>query len=107
AGAAMAWDPVAQAIVMFGGNDGQNDLAETWTWSGSTWTPHVVTGPDPRSFFGMANDGHHVVMTCGVSQPTNEGLAKTWRWNGAGWDDATPLVPVGAIANQTAFDETR
>ena len=46
----MAYDPTTGDTVMFGGQDGSNLLAETWSWDGSTWTQQApATSPSTRS----------------------------------------------------------
>src|SRR5580693_8076512 len=63
----MAYDPVHHQTVLFGGQDsGNNPLAETWVYNGSTWTnvtPAVgVPKPSARVLASMAFDVAHSRM---------------------------------------------
>jgi hypothetical protein len=51
-GSAMAWDPVREALVVFGGRlaVGSTPLDDTWLWDGETWTQ--LTGPGPPAHWG-------------------------------------------------------
>jgi hypothetical protein len=40
--AGMAYDPVTQTVVLFGGSNNGTPQNDTWNWNGSTWT--LVTG---------------------------------------------------------------
>lgn len=52
ASSAMAWDPVRQALVVFGGRKsvGSAPLNDTWLWDGEAWTE--LTGPGPPAHWG-------------------------------------------------------
>jgi hypothetical protein len=50
-GAGSAFDPAAQAVVVFGG------IAETWSWTGNNWIQLAPTNsPSAREGVGMAYD---------------------------------------------------
>ena len=34
----MAYDAARGKVVLFGGYDGQTNLADTWEWDGQAWT---------------------------------------------------------------------
>src|SRR5436305_5969565 len=55
-GLAMAFDPTASRVVLFGGASGSNFLADTWSWDGSEWTQVADTGPAARSGHALAYD---------------------------------------------------
>ncbi|MBN9620385.1 MAG: hypothetical protein J0H43_11740, partial [Actinobacteria bacterium] len=61
-GAAMAWDPALNEIVMVGGIKGSNAapvfINDVWAWTGSTWSSVTVTGTAPagRAQAGFAWD---------------------------------------------------
>jgi hypothetical protein len=48
-GAAVAYDPVRQKTVLFGGwNSSAGLFNDTWEWDGTSWTQVPATGPQPR-----------------------------------------------------------
>ena len=50
AASAMAYDPVSQKIILFGGFDYANYLNETWIFDGLTWTKlNTPTAPSGRA----------------------------------------------------------
>jgi len=90
--AAMAYDPVSQKIVLFGGYDGTQYLNDTWTFDGSNWTEiSAATAPPARTNASMAfdRDGAKLVMFGGYDG--HNYLGDTWLWNGATstWTQAT------------------
>ena len=89
-GAAMA--ALGNEIVLFGGfgvGPGSPDaqsLGDTWTFDGSTWTPHDVPSPAARDSAMMASLAGQVVLYGGRSQ--SDGLDyfdDTWTWDGSTW----------------------
>src|SRR5262249_42735585 len=64
-GHAMAWDPLGQRVVLFGGRRLLLLLADTWTFDGADWTPQVLT-PHPaarqRAAFAAATGGAPVLF---------------------------------------------
>jgi hypothetical protein len=85
-GAAMAWDPASERVVLFGGATCVNIAcaigSDVWTWDGSTWTKHEAPGgwPSARwySLAGPAEDG--IVMFGGQSGGSDLAFADTWLW---------------------------
>lgn len=83
-GAAMAYDPVSQKIVMFGGADGSwPPNNETWLFDGTQWTqgPSAPTGLAGRTGAEMAYDEtiQKIVMFAGTGTlPYND----TWLYDG-------------------------
>ncbi|MEM7201303.1 MAG: kelch repeat-containing protein [Planctomycetota bacterium] len=94
----MAYDPVRQRVVLFGGTPdptgvgqapvGSND---TWEWDGVQWTPQP-TALAPPARFGHAMAYHPTLGGGGVMVigDRDRVLAQLWRWDGAQWS----VVPV-------------
>lgn len=81
--AQMAYDPVLQETVLFGGYDYHstgNNLADTWVWDGSNWTAKTsAVSPPVLSGYGAAwHPGYQ-----GVVIPTTG--RDLWVWNGTVW----------------------
>ena len=48
--APQAYDPIRAETVLFGGQDGTQDRADTWRWNGTTWTQAApATSPPQRA----------------------------------------------------------
>ena len=58
----LAFDPVRNETVLFGGNDGGRSWADTWTWNGTSWTQRSTGGATGRSDAGMTFDRQRGVM---------------------------------------------
>ena len=112
----MAFDAGHSDIVLFGGgNDpGGNfaDLADTWSWNGSTWTQHVPkTSPTPRYAGCIAYDAaSKQVVLFGGRESTMYGLHtlnETWVWDGTNWTQQFPSSsPAARIAPAMAYDSS-
>ncbi|MCC6847359.1 MAG: hypothetical protein IT294_02570 [Deltaproteobacteria bacterium] len=105
--ASMAYDPVRQVTVMYGGFYGDNThqhdrtLSDTWEWNGATWT-QKANGPGPRVKGQMVWDGDRQRIELyggrtGGSTQAND----LWEWDGTTW---TPRVTTGGppTANENA-----
>jgi hypothetical protein len=93
-GYSLAYDPVRQEVVLFGGF-GISDLAgpggllsDTWTWNGTTWTQQFpAVHPSARSAHSMAyHSGSQSVVLFGGATGLDGGFPRasheTWSWNG-------------------------
>jgi hypothetical protein len=86
--ASMSYDPVNQATVMFGGDNGTTPLSDTWLWNGTGWShANPTASPTPRNTQGQAWDPvrHVTVLWAGG------GEVDTWLWNGSNWTQDSPL----------------
>ena len=90
----MAYDAARGVIVLFGGG---RRTAETWTWDGTAWTQHMVSGPSGRDTHAMAYDARRGrVVLYGGGGTRSEGappygyLSDVWEWDGARWTRASP-----------------
>lgn len=121
-GAAMAPDPVAGTVVLFGGSVGvlRERLADTWTWDGTagTWTLQTpAVSPPPRTDATMAYDKkrRQVVLFGGLGVDPEDArntplLNDTWTWDGATgtWTQHTPPVsPPARFQASMAYDAAR
>ena len=96
---AMAYDPVSQRIVLFGGAGFNGFLDDTWTFDGKNWRQLTTSGsPGGRAAANMAFDqpSGKLVLFGGVSGSL---LQDTWLFDGATstWTQAAPVhVPTPA-----------
>ncbi|MEM7200646.1 MAG: kelch repeat-containing protein [Planctomycetota bacterium] len=104
----MTYDPLRQEVVMFGGDRGST-LADTWVWSGSGWSPRLVTGPLRRSRSAMVFDSARgeVILFGGSQMGTSFG-EDTWAWDGTQWRQLQPgQTPPGRQSHALAYDAAR
>ncbi len=103
-GCAMAYDPVKQRAVLFGGRNqyitgvSEEFLNDTWEWDGSTWSYMGTGGPSRRDEHGMVYDSNrNRIILFGGSDNPKSFRRDTWEWNGQQWtllaDDAAG--PIG------------
>ena len=90
----MAYDPVRQAVVLYGGVryfPAYATLADTWLWDGASWIDaNPATLPPARAAATLAfDDASGDMLLIGASD--------LWRWDGLTWADASPATvpPVG------------
>jgi hypothetical protein len=107
----MAYDPIKQQVVMFGGGDVSktNLLQETWLWNGTVWTKASGKMPAARAFPGFASDPvrQKEVLFGGLSSDPVY-LQDTWEWNGTSWSEVmtSPTPPAVAYLSM-AYDWAR
>jgi hypothetical protein len=94
-GFALAWDPVSRRLLLFGGEEADQHVAnDTWAWDGRSWAqlPTAVRPP-----FGlaaaMAVDPHsgRLLLVGGTDGTSNTGVnGGTWTWDGTSWHRLPP-----------------
>jgi hypothetical protein len=84
--ALMAFDPVRQDVLLFGGSNpvpGTVTFNDSWSWNGITWSQRSpATQPTIRQDAAMATDlaRARVVLLGGNADPY------AWEWNGSDWN---------------------
>jgi len=113
ANSAVAYDPVRQKVVLFGGISdwlGSGFLYEkdTWEWDGNDWIEmKPKTIPPARIGHMMTYDEKHgvVVMFGGQDKSGSYMLADTWVWDGKDWMQMSPdNYPSGRRGGQLFYD---
>ena len=93
----LATDPSGN-VMLFGGFDGTNVLAETWMWNGTNWNLlSPTTSPAARDVPNIVFNPNlgAVVLFGGVSDPNGgqtAGFNDTWTWDGVTWAQLTPAT---------------
>lgn len=87
---AMAYDPVANVVILQGGAHDDGDYSpSTWEWVGTKWLYLMGGGPDKRAGHKMVYDAAHkqIVLFGGFrdSGTTWESFDETWIWENLGW----------------------
>src|SRR5262249_3728655 len=113
---AMAFDAARGKVVLFGGSSSfatSQDLSDTWTWDGATWTQAAPsTSPPGRAYHAMVYDPvQRKVVLFGGSSSSNDFvslLGDTWTWDGSAWTKAAPSAsPPARAAHAMAYDRAR
>ncbi len=100
-----------QQVVLFGGSTWttspyqSQELDDTWTWGGTTWTRlQPTTSPSGRHLAAATYDGDRdrVLVCSGSPTPTSATApADTWAFDGTTWSPVAtataPLVRTGAV----------
>jgi PKD repeat protein len=109
--AQMAYDPVLQAVVLFGGSAASGTaLGDTWEFVNNGWidlTPTLSQSPSARFGAGFAFDplAGELVLFGGTDGPSY--LNDTWTFTASGWSHAASAVaPSPRAFVQMAFDAT-
>lgn len=113
-GGALAYDPGAGDLVLFGGSDGTQTFNDTWTYSPSVgWqeTP-TDTAPSPRLLSALVEDpgiGGDLLYGGGLRSSTGGWTIynDTWEWKDGAWTNLTaPLIrgPPPTLGASTAYD---
>ena len=105
---AMAYDPVSQRVVLFGGYDASTYLSETWTFDGSTWAQATPTlSPPPRAAASMAYDAVSGRLVLFGGFDGNGYLGDTWLWNGANasWASVPTAISAPAVTGPRLFTD--
>lgn len=97
---AAAFDEVNECLVVFGGRNGADDLADTWTLDGTTWTQKFPTNsPSPRAGHMMVYDAARGQTILHGGHNTVAGfLADTWVWDGSDWELVSTAGPACGYA---------
>jgi Galactose oxidase, central domain len=108
---AIAYDPVRQRTVIFGGRTTSTFFGGTLEWDGTAWTnvtPAVGPNPPNRAAAAMTYHAgmHRVVMHNGNTATNN--LNDTWYWDGTAWTEVFPGTPPAQRGNSgMVYDSLR
>jgi hypothetical protein len=101
----MAYDPVRQRSVLFGGLN----LQDTWEWTGTSWIQRLLTaGPSWRNFAGMAYDERRNVMMVLGGATAGDGYSnQIWELGAGAWTLSPVTLPFGRWGASFAYDRSR
>jgi hypothetical protein len=111
-GAAMAYDPQARELLLYGGFQGKPQAGnDTWGFSGGSWSLLSSTGPNGSVGAAMvydAHDGYPVLITGCVGQDCGTlSIEPNWsmKWQNGSWSplNLSPALPAG-VAMGATFD---
>lgn len=96
---AMAYDPVSQRVVLYGGTAGASEM---WSYDGVAWTqiPQAPVWPGSRTGHAMCTDPiRSVIVLHSVGQPVME-------WDGGEWSTPAPDQVLPTHAAILGFDSS-
>ncbi|HUS27069.1 MAG TPA: kelch repeat-containing protein [Kofleriaceae bacterium] len=94
ADAAIAYDPNAQVVILFGGQNATTSFDDTWKWDGTAWTKLLpATSPPPMWGGRLVYDRARslFVLYAGTGALATD-LGRVWTFDGTTWHDATPAA---------------
>ncbi len=96
AGAMMAYDPVRQQIILFGGCCVQNggDFDDTWAWDGTNW--HQLSPPASPPADALMPMFYDSTQRGIIYVYANYFDLETWMWTGNTWVNEESVSPLGA-----------
>ena len=100
----MAVDEASGFTLLYGGDDGSEQYADTWAFDGSTWQQVARQGPHPMRWPAlMESDPSGGVVLYGGHQVVDEdgpiGLGDTWVWRGGRWQAVPDADRPGSLVN--------
>ena len=92
--------------LLFGGFDGTNYLADTWTWDGTNWTEQSpATSPPARAGATIEYFDGEVLLYGGYNGTSY--LNDTWLWDGTTWTEQSgtnpPARAYASMAEDTGY----
>jgi hypothetical protein len=117
--ALIAYDPARKQVVLFGGGLGttlaDEELRDTWTWDGHTWTDRSSAAIPPTTYLpawrgaAMAYDpaSRSVLLYLVTGQKVTGAATQTWRWDGARWTQLHPATDPAVFGGTLVSDGRR
>lgn len=117
----LVYDDRKKAMILFGGFNGKQDLADTWELAEGKWKKLDAQGPVARAYFGMAFDSTNkqallfggyglgeLSNVAGNQEFTRIDKPGTWEFDGKIWKEiATGQRPVADLSYSMAYDPYR
>jgi hypothetical protein len=102
------YDSARGVTVLFGGQNGATNYADTWEYDGTNWNPQSpMTSPSARYNTAMAFDPRRGVTVLFGGWGATGGLADTWEYDGTNWAIQTPTTsPPAREWHRMAYDPT-
>lgn len=114
-GHAMAYHHDQADVMLYGGADERQVLADLWAWNGEQWLCLSDGGPPPRTFPALAYDsaenrlilfgGNRVLF--GTAEDTATFLDDMWAWDGQAWHQIHVSTPPARAEAGIAYDSDR
>lgn len=107
-GSAMAYDPLRQRAVLFGGIGAQGHASTVAEWDGREWVVLTPEGPEAVAFHAMAFDPIGAgVLVHGGHRQNSSSTSESWLWNGSEWRRVASGDPGRKYRHAMAADTAR
>lgn len=108
-GAAMAFDPVRQRIVLFGGRANSTPMDDTWEFDGVDWVQiSTANAPHAQANATMTFDAANQRLLLLGAQPPFGQATETWTYDGIDWTQTiTANAPTDRRNARMAYDPIR
>ena len=106
---AMAYDPVLDQLLLYGGNIDEPEENITWVWQSDGWEG-FVQADGPGKIKGHAMCYHEAsgrILMFGGEYPSGMMSSATWVWTGAGWTQESINYPGGRAYFNLSYDPSR
>ncbi|HZN39227.1 MAG TPA: hypothetical protein VFD82_10515 [Planctomycetota bacterium] len=109
--AGMAYDPINNRLMLFGGASVFTQFNDTWTYDGTNWTQQSpAASPPAKHSMDIVFDLSRgvFVMYGGNATFTNPGTNQTWEYDGVTWTQRFPANNPGNLGlHAMAYDSVR
>lgn len=100
----MAYDPIRERVVLYGGVHEIHIFTDTWEWDGSSWQ----SIPSPVNPGGQRNHGMVFVPELGRIALFSGSTGEVWLWDGTTWSQWPPTGAAPAVdGGVAAYDSAR
>ena len=84
---AMCYEDASNTIILYGGEDKNQQLNDMWRWDGVKWTEIKLQSPSPgkRSLHAMAYDALRRKIVLYGGNLEGKVVGDTWEWDGKEW----------------------
>lgn len=106
-GHALAWDKVAEDVLLVGGKGPVDLHRDTWRWNGATWTQVEDIGPPARAEHAIASDSARSRVVLFGGRSGSGPVADTWEWDGVAWTQVADTGPTARFRHALAYDSAR
>ncbi len=104
----MAYDPLRQRVLLYGGHFQSPGFNDTWAWDGTSWSFITAGEPSGRSSHGMVYDAARGEMVVFGGEPDHDiFLSDTWTFDAQTWTLADEGEPLARLAPAMAYDIRR
>lgn len=111
----MAYDSARGRVLLFGGANERQVLADLWSWDGERWSCLSEDGPSPRTFPSLAYDagGQRLILyggnrvLFGTEQDGDTFLDDMWAWDGRSWERIQTDTPPARAEAAMVYDSIR
>ena len=110
---ALVYDSDRDQVVLFGGNDVDEEGNYTWNPTTWEWGEHGWTEVDPgtpgtiSSMSSVFDPGTGTALSVGGMNPSKGDLDETWQWDGHSWTLNEGQTPGIRMSSGLAFDPVR